>query len=88
MTEAFDVKEQKMQQEREEQILVSTKIMQTADWLRTIVFRVRKQWDYCCLVPICMLKTMVCSSLLFDLTKEQMVCFVLLGFTKSGDSTV
>ena len=45
-----------MQQEREEQILVSTKIMQTADSLRTIVFRVRKQWDYCCLVPICMLK--------------------------------
>ena len=35
--------------------------MQTADWLRTIVFRVRKQWDYCCHVIICTVKTIVCS---------------------------
>ena len=34
-------------------------------WLRTIVFRVRKQWDYCCLVL--MVKTVVCS-LHFTLT--------------------
>ena len=27
--------------------------MQTADWLWTIVFRVRKQRDYCCHVLIC-----------------------------------
>ena len=50
-----------MQEEREEQI--GQYKIQTADWLQTIVFRVRKQWDYCCLVPISMLKTMVCSSL-------------------------
>ena len=37
--------------------------MQTADWLQTIVFRVRKQWDHCCLVLISMVKTMVCKSL-------------------------
>ena len=30
--------------------------MQTAEWLRTIVFRVRKQWDHFCHVPICMVK--------------------------------
>ena len=41
--------------------------MQTADWLRTIVFRVRKQWDYCCHVLICMVKTIV-RSLRFTLT--------------------
>ena len=35
--------------------------------LRTIVFRVRKQWDYCCHVLICMVKTIVCS-LRFTLT--------------------
>ena len=85
MTEALKVKEQKMQEEREEQIGQYKK--QTADWLQTIVFRVRKQWDYCCLVAISMLKTMVCSSLHFELTEGQMVCdeicnhFVLLGFT-------
>ena len=39
--------------------------MQTADWLQTIVFSVTKQWDYCCHVLICMVKTMVCSSLHF-----------------------
>ena len=33
--------------------------MQTSDQLRTIVFRVRKQWDYCCHVLICMVKTIV-----------------------------
>ena len=31
--------------------------------LQTIVFRVRKQWNYCCHVVICMVKTVVCSSL-------------------------
>ena len=35
--------------------------MQTADWLRTIVFRVRKQWDYCCHILICTVKSIVCS---------------------------
>ena len=30
--------------------------MQTASRLRTIVFRVRKQWHYCCHVLICMVK--------------------------------
>ena len=30
--------------------------MKTVDWLWTIVFRVRKQWDYCCHVLICMVK--------------------------------
>ena len=47
--------------------------MQTADWLRTIVFRVRKQWDYCCHVLICRVKTIVCS-LRFTLT----YCVILL----------
>ena len=41
--------------------------MQSADWLQTIVFRVRKQWDYFCQVLICMVKTIVCS-LHFTLT--------------------
>ena len=41
--------------------------MQTVNWLRTIVFRVRKQWDYCCHILICMVKTIVCS-LQFTLT--------------------
>ena len=35
--------------------------MQTADWLWTTVFRVRIQWDYCCFVLICMVKTVVRS---------------------------
>ena len=39
--------------------------IQTADCLRTIVFR--KQWDFCCHVLICMVKTIVCS-LRFTLT--------------------
>ena len=60
MKEALKMKEQKMQQEREEHI-GQHKIQTVDSWLQTIVFRVRKQWDYCCLVPICMLKTMVCS---------------------------
>ena len=34
--------------------------MQSADWLQTIVFTVRKQWDYFCRVLICMVKTIVC----------------------------
>ena len=38
--------------------------------LRTVVFRVRKQWDYCCHVLICMVKTIVCR-LLFTLTVWQ-----------------
>ena len=42
--------------------------MQTADWLWTIVFRVRKQWDYCCHVLICMVKTIVCSLRHFTIT--------------------
>ena len=41
--------------------------MQTVDWLRTIVVRVRKQWNYCCLILICMVKIIVCS-LSFTLT--------------------
>ena len=44
--------------------------MQTADWLRTIVFRVRKQWDYFCHVLICMVKTIV-RSLYFTLTANR-----------------
>ena len=35
--------------------------MQTADWLRAIVFRVRKQWHYCCHVLIRMVKIIVRS---------------------------
>ena len=35
--------------------------MQTASRLRTIVFRVRKQWHYCCHVLICMVKIIVRS---------------------------
>ena len=38
--------------------------MQTVDWLRTIVVKVRKQWDYCCHVLICMVKTKVRSRVL------------------------
>ena len=41
--------------------------VQTADWLRTIVFRARKQWDYCSHVHICMVKKIV-RSLRFTLT--------------------
>ena len=41
--------------------------MQTVDCLWTIVFRVRKQWNYCCHILICMVKTIVCS-LRFTLT--------------------
>ena len=41
--------------------------MKTADWLLTIVFRVRKQWHYCCHVLICRVKTIV-RSLRFTLT--------------------
>ena len=41
--------------------------MQTADWLRTIVFRVRKHRDYWCHLLICMVKTRV-RSLCFILT--------------------
>ena len=33
--------------------------MKTVDWLWTIVFTVRKQWDYCCHVLICMVKTLI-----------------------------
>ena len=50
MKEALKMKEQKMQQEREEHI-GQHKIQTVDSWLQTIVFRVRKQWDYCCLVP-------------------------------------
>jgi len=46
--------------------------MQTADLLRTIGFRVRKQWDHFCHVVICMVKTIVCS-LRFTLTVKR-VC--------------
>ena len=48
--------------------------MQTADWLRTIVFRVRKQCEYCCHVLICMVKTIV-RSLRFTLTVFPIVDF-------------
>ena len=41
--------------------------MQTADGLQTIVFKVRKQWDYCSHVLISMVKTIV-HSLHFTLT--------------------
>ena len=34
--------------------------LQIADWLWTIVFRVRKQWEYCYIL-ICMVKTIVFS---------------------------
>ena len=44
--------------------------MQTEDSLRSIVFRVRKQWDYCCQVLICMVKTTV-HSLHFTPTAQQ-----------------
>ena len=37
--------------------------------LQTTVFRVRKQWDYCCNVLICVVKTIVCS-LHFTLTRR------------------
>ena len=50
MKEALKEKEQNMQQEREEHI-GQQKIQTVDSWLQTIVFRVRKQWDYCCLVP-------------------------------------
>ena len=46
--------------------------MQTADWLQTIVFRVRKQWDHFCHIPICMVKMIICS-LHFTLTVKR-VC--------------
>lgn len=37
--------------------------MQNVDWLQTIVFRIRKHWDYYCLVLICVVKTTVCCIL-------------------------
>ena len=45
----------------------SVECRSTVDCLWTIVFRVRKQWDYCCHILICMVKTIVCS-LRFTLT--------------------
>ena len=53
--------------------------MQTADWLRTIVFRVRKQWDYCCHVLICTVKTIVCS-LRFTLTYSVILLFLFMFY--------
>ena len=44
--------------------------MQTADWLQTIVYRVRKQWHYCCHELICMVKTITCSPR-FTLTSKR-----------------
>ena len=44
--------------------------MQTVDQLRIIVFRVIKQWDYCCHALICMVKTIV-RSLRFTLAGEE-----------------
>ena len=44
--------------------------MQTADWLWTTVFRVEKQWGYCCHVLICTVNTIVCS-LYFSLTAAE-----------------
>ena len=38
--------------------------------LRTIVFRVKKQWDSCCHLHICKLKTIVRSRLRFTLTVD------------------
>ena len=40
---------------------------QTEDWLRTIVFRARKQWDYCSHVHISLVKK-IGRSLRFTLT--------------------
>ena len=45
--------------------------MQTVDQLRTIVFRVIKQWDYCCHALICVVKTIV-HSLRFTLARKEM----------------
>ena len=53
--------------------------MQAADWLRTIVFRVRKQWDYCCHVLICTVKTIVCS-LRFTLTYSVILLFLFMFY--------
>ena len=50
--------------------------MQTVDWLRTIVFRVRKQWDYRSHVLICMVKTIV-----------RRLCFTLTDYIIIGGST-
>ena len=44
----------------------------TADYC----FRVRKQWDYCCHVLICMVKTIVCR-----------LCFTLTDYIIIGGST-
>ena len=44
--------------------------MQTVDQLRTIVFRVIKQWDCCCHALICMVKTIV-RSLRFTLARKE-----------------
>ena len=45
----------------------SVKCRLLIDCMRTIVFRVRKQWDYCCHILIYMMKTIACS-LCFTLT--------------------
>ena len=49
--------------------------MQTRDCLRTIVFRVRKQWDYCCDLLIYMVKTTVRS-----LGMMMMTCMVMINY--------
>ena len=50
--------------------------MQTVHWLRTIVFSVRKQWDYHSHVLICMVKTIV-----------RRLCFTLTDYIIIGGST-
>ena len=50
--------------------------MQTVHFLRTIFFKVRKQWDYCCHVLICMVKTIV-----------RRLCFTLTDYIIIGGST-
>ena len=50
--------------------------MQTVDWLWTIVFRVRKQWDHCCHKLICMVKSIV-HSLHFTLTALSLCMYVI-----------
>ena len=50
--------------------------MQAVDWLRTIVFRVRKQWNYRSHVLICKVKTIVCR-----------LCFTLTDYIIIGGST-
>ena len=55
--------------------------MKTADSLRSIVFRVRKKWDCCYHVLICMVKTIV-RSLRFILAGCKLTFSLLDDFTE------